>query len=100
MHRGSHDRPHSSGLSSQGSSMRMRQRRTAITSALLLGASFVGAPAFAPAADAATNTRAAATSTSAGNGTIQPAADLGRSVRLWQGTVVDRAPLPAALQLD
>ncbi len=76
----------------------MRQRRTAITAALLLGGSFIGAPTVASAADATTVTRAAAS-----DGTLRFAAELGYSGYLrhsWQGTVVAQSPLPAALQLD
>jgi len=77
--------------------MRIRQRRTAITTVLLLGASFICTPAFAPAAAAAST---AATGLTASGGTVQPATDFPPSGHAWQGTVVDRAPLPAALQLD
>lgn len=72
--------------------MRTRQTRTAITAALLLGATFIGGPVLAPTADAA-----AATGTAARDSTIWPTAEVGQA---WQGTLVQQAPLPAALQLD
>lgn len=71
--------------------MRTRKSRTALTAALLLGASIIEGPAIAPTADAA------AAGTAASVTTISPGVQRADS---WLGTVVRMEPLSVALRLD